>query len=635
MTIETEIASLTQATTDLISAVNVKKAALDSAEANAVGALDDFETQYIGARASAPATDADGDPLITGALYYNTSNTTMFVYTGTAWDALVDNLVVDPNATITSNIATNGNDIKFGDNDKATFGASDDLQIYHDGSKNRVIGSVDVTGTVTADGLTIDGDVSTGGLLSAGQTANLDVGAISSAPYPAARISGYRNSGSFASTMNLSTMNGTGSILRRVGIDFNGDVSFFEDTGTTAKMVWDASAESLGIGFGSPAYALDIEKGSADAIRLKTTNASTSSLLLDVKGGATTLASTGLRANSSGSLSILTGTSSASEAMRIDSAGNLSIGATVAQSKLYINNGADNDVILRVDGADNSSEYISLGVNGGNGVITGGGVGTTSTGLVFRTASSGAETERARLDSSGNLLVGKTSLNGNTAGFQVEPAGALAVTRSGSTTAYFNRLSSDGEIAAFRKDGATVGSIGTKSNDIYIADSPVGLRIRGGTSQIAPCDGDGNLNDASVDLGNSTARFKDLYLSGGVYLGGTGAANRLDDYETGTWTPTLGGTWTSNPTALSGTYVKIGKLVYIQMVMSGGAKSSSISAWFDGLPFNISVGSTGSVSDSGVNDKGNCLLANGDNVWLTDTSFSGTTYITATYETTE
>jgi hypothetical protein len=31
--------------------------------------------------------------------------------------------------------------------------------------------------------------------------------------------------------------------------------------------------------------------------------------------------------------------------------------------------------------------------------------------------------------------------------------------------------------------------------------------------------------------------FKDLYLSGGVYLGGTGAANLLDDYEEGTWTP--------------------------------------------------------------------------------------------------
>jgi hypothetical protein len=36
---------------------------------------------------------------------------------------------------------------------------------------------------------------------------------------------------------------------------------------------------------------------------------------------------------------------------------------------------------------------------------------------------------------------------------------------------------------------------------------------------------------------DSAARFKDLYLSGGVYLGGTVAANYLDDYEEGTWTP--------------------------------------------------------------------------------------------------
>ena len=39
--------------------------------------------------------------------------------------------------------------------------------------------------------------------------------------------------------------------------------------------------------------------------------------------------------------------------------------------------------------------------------------------------------------------------------------------------------------------------------------------------------------DAATDLGASGGRFKDLYLSGGVYLGGTGAANKLDDYEEG------------------------------------------------------------------------------------------------------
>jgi hypothetical protein len=57
-----------------------------------------------------------------------------------------------------------------------------------------------------------------------------------------------------------------------------------------------------------------------------------------------------------------------------------------------------------------------------------------------------------------------------------------------------------------------------------------------GTNQIAPRSG-GTSVDATVDLGYFSLRWKDLYLSGGVYLGGTGAANKLDDYEEGTWTP--------------------------------------------------------------------------------------------------
>ena len=49
-----------------------------------------------------------------------------------------------------------------------------------------------------------------------------------------------------------------------------------------------------------------------------------------------------------------------------------------------------------------------------------------------------------------------------------------------------------------------------------------------------------------MDIGSSSKRFKDLYLSGGAYLGGTGAANKLDDYEEGTWTPTSGGSGKCN-----------------------------------------------------------------------------------------
>jgi hypothetical protein len=97
------------------------------------------------------------------------------------------------------------------------------------------------------------------------------------------------------------------------------------------------------------------------------------------------------------------------------------------------------------------------------------------------------------------------------------------------------------------------------------------------------------LRDAAIDLGATNARWKDLYLSGGVYLGGTGSANKLDDYEEGSWTPTVGGDGgdpTTTYNAQSGRYVKIGKLVYVWCritvnTISGGSGSAVIR----GLPF--------------------------------------------------
>ena len=55
------------------------------------------------------------------------------------------------------------------------------------------------------------------------------------------------------------------------------------------------------------------------------------------------------------------------------------------------------------------------------------------------------------------------------------------------------------------------------------------------TDSVIPVTGTGANADGTKDLGitSSRWRFKDLYLSGGVYLGGTGAANKLDDYEEG------------------------------------------------------------------------------------------------------
>ncbi|HQF30762.1 MAG TPA: hypothetical protein PLJ34_04875, partial [Hyphomicrobiales bacterium] len=63
------------------------KAAAESARDAALTAFDDFDDRYLGAFAAAPATDNDGDPLVAGALYFDTVREAMLIYTGSAWVA--------------------------------------------------------------------------------------------------------------------------------------------------------------------------------------------------------------------------------------------------------------------------------------------------------------------------------------------------------------------------------------------------------------------------------------------------------------------------------------------------------------------------------------------------------------------
>jgi hypothetical protein len=97
-------------------------------------------------------------------------------------------------------------------------------------------------------------------------------------------------------------------------------------------------------------------------------------------------------------------------------------------------------------------------------------------------------------------------------------------------------------------------------------------------------------SDASIRLGTADGRWSDLYLSGGVYLGGTGSANKLDDYEEGTWTPTIygtsGGSLTLNAGSV-GKYVKIGRFVQVSALQLQWTANSGISGMvaLGGLPF--------------------------------------------------
>ena len=396
-------------------------------------------------------------------------------------------------ATTSTGISVTGN-ATFADNGKAIFGAGSDLQIYHSGAGSFIseagtgnlfiegsseinfrntaqtaylmrladggdvrlyyAGSpklattstgVDITGTLTSDNLQIEASTSDRGLYwkrSSDNWTNAEIRVEYNADYGGSMVFGTSPTGA------LTTSN-----TDRLKISNNGDISFYEDTGTTPKFFWDASAENLGIGTSSPALTLDVTRD----------------------------ATTGFS------------------------------GTAYRVARFHSSTAAASDQPGIILGYDTS----------GAGVIA---ADTQTLGqpIAFWTYNGFAWAERMRIDSSGNLLVGKTSADfGATAGAETRPDGRIAAGRAGETLV-LNRLTSDGPIALFRKDGTTVGSIGSASGATTYIDGGsqfAGLQFGGdGSSEgrITPRR-NGASADAATDLGTSSLRFKDIHLSGSVY----------------------------------------------------------------------------------------------------------------------
>jgi hypothetical protein len=75
-------------TSSEISGASASATAAAASATAAAASYDSFDDRYLGAKSSDPATDNDGDALVTGALYWNTSTNQMFAYTGSAWAAI-------------------------------------------------------------------------------------------------------------------------------------------------------------------------------------------------------------------------------------------------------------------------------------------------------------------------------------------------------------------------------------------------------------------------------------------------------------------------------------------------------------------------------------------------------------------
>jgi hypothetical protein len=129
----------------------------------------------------------------------------------------------------------------------------------------------------------------------------------------------------------------------------------------------------------------------------------------------------------------------------------------------------------------------------------------------------GSQTEAARFDSSGNLLVGKTSTSSASAGVVLQSSGLTLITRDDATPASIRRNTSDGDLLAFTKDGTTVGSIQTTAGDMAIGTGDTGLRFNDGGNSIIPHNtSTNNPVDNALDLGQGGYRFDDIFATNGT-----------------------------------------------------------------------------------------------------------------------
>jgi hypothetical protein len=251
---------------------------------------------------------------------------------------------------------------------------------------------------------------------------------------------------------------------------------------------------------------------------------------------------------------------------------------------------------------DDTSLEISQGVTAGytSGIVLGARNATNATvsdAIAFYTRS----TEHMRINSSGTVLVGTTTENvydGTTSGVALTQSGYIFAGKSNDAPLYLNRIASDGIITNFAKDGTTVGSIGTVSGLLGIGSGDAILAFDGTANAMYPMSSQtGGASNGVLDFGSSLRRFKDLYLSGGVYLGGTGAANLLDDYEEGTWTPTLIGTTSGSATitVTNATYTKVGRQVFVAAYITADLSTHNVvgACEIGGLPFTASTNEMG------------------------------------------
>ena len=376
---------------------------------------------------------------------------------------------------------------------------------------------LDVAGTPTFDGLTVDGDAS-----------------ISSAN---ARLRLFETD---TTDLNTQFQNQAGdffiktipddasSSTSRFGIDHStGDISFYDDTGTSPALFWDASAESLGIGTTSPDADLHISGSGNDAKIILEGAANPRGNYIACEGADNLVIAAD--EDNLGADSQIQFRVDASQKMVIDSSGNVGIGNSSPQTKLFVGSGSGTEGItiysgttgegqLRfADGTSGSSLYqgrieynhstnkLFLGAGGTTPVAIDSagrfGIGTSSPSdyysvplvvatsgdqggitianttankqgmLAFADGTSGSDRYSGYIDYNHNTNVMSFGTNGGSERMRIDGYGNIGIGLTNPSDYYAKNL----VVSGTNEGGITIASTGNHTNYLLFADSTSGV----------------------------------------------------------------------------------------------------------------------------------------------------------------
>jgi hypothetical protein len=390
------------ASTSATAAAGSATAAASSATA-AAASYDSFDDRYLGAKTSDPTVDNDGNTLLVGAIYFNSVATEMRVWNGTLWQpqAASPDTLTERNFTATAGqtsytvtggyrvdytfvwvngvllsaadiTATNGTDITF----TSALALNDEVRIL----SFKAVGTVaiaDISGLQTALDAKVAkaGDTMTGDLTLA---SNLNFSGT------ARRITGDFSNATLANRVAFQTSTTNSNTF--VNVLPNG-------TGTATGFVTFNSSDTANAAFFTHQVV-----GTTEA-RINSTISGTGTYL---------------------PMTFYTG---GSERVRIDTSGNVGIGTSSPQNigagltHLELNGSTTGVFSVSANGV----RGLSLSADGANANIQ---ARVSGQSLTFSTNNAGTVAERARIDSSGNLLVGTTVASSQT-GTTIRPDGVI------------------------------------------------------------------------------------------------------------------------------------------------------------------------------------------------------------------